>query len=74
MRFHDLTWPLLREVSRDGTVVVAALAQTQQFAVQPLEQVAAALGAARRRCGLGEPAGGVAGHRVPRMVAMAASA
>ncbi len=30
MRFHDLTWPLLREVSREGTLVVAPIAACEQ--------------------------------------------
>jgi creatinine amidohydrolase len=30
MRFHDLTWPLLREVPRDATVVVAPVAACEQ--------------------------------------------
>src|SRR5438552_227141 len=30
MRFHDLTWPLLREVARDTTMVVAPIAACEQ--------------------------------------------
>jgi len=30
MRFHDLTWPLLRQVSRDQTVVLAPIAACEQ--------------------------------------------
>jgi creatinine amidohydrolase len=30
MRFHDMTWPLLREVSREGTVIVAPIAACEQ--------------------------------------------
>src|SRR5437763_12887889 len=30
MRFHDMTWPLLRQVSRDATVVVAPIAACEQ--------------------------------------------
>ena len=30
MRFHDLTWPLLREVSRDATLVLAPIAACEQ--------------------------------------------
>jgi creatinine amidohydrolase len=30
MRFHDLTWPLLRQVSRESTVVVAPIAACEQ--------------------------------------------
>src|SRR5438270_5838163 len=30
MKFHDLTWPLLREVSRVGTVVLAPIAACEQ--------------------------------------------
>src|SRR5947208_4822151 len=30
MRFHDLTWPLLRQVPRDTTVVVAPIAACEQ--------------------------------------------
>jgi creatinine amidohydrolase len=32
MRFHELTWPLLREVDRDGTLVVAPIAACEQHA------------------------------------------
>src|SRR5215831_409610 len=30
MRFHDMTWPLLRQVPRDATVVVAPIAACEQ--------------------------------------------
>lgn len=30
MKFHELTWPLLRQVSRDNTVVVAPIAACEQ--------------------------------------------
>src|SRR5713101_6024413 len=30
MRFQDMTWPLLREVSRDTTLVLAAIAACEQ--------------------------------------------
>jgi len=30
MRFHDMTWPLVRQVSRDGTIVVAPIAACEQ--------------------------------------------
>ncbi len=30
MRFHEMTWPLLREVSRENTVVVAPIAACEQ--------------------------------------------
>src|ERR1700682_3674361 len=30
MRFQDLTWPLLREVSRETTIVVAPIAACEQ--------------------------------------------
>ena len=30
MRFHELTWPLLRQVRRDGTVVLAPIAACEQ--------------------------------------------
>jgi creatinine amidohydrolase len=32
MRFHDMTWPLLRQVSRDATLVVAPIAACEQHA------------------------------------------
>ncbi|MCC6417727.1 MAG: creatininase family protein [Gemmataceae bacterium] len=32
MRFHELTWPLLRQVNRDTTVVVAPIAACEQHA------------------------------------------
>src|SRR5437660_6659860 len=32
MRFHDLTWPLLRQVPRDTTIVVAPIAACEQHA------------------------------------------
>src|SRR5947209_8474030 len=32
MRFHELTWPLLRQVPRDTTVVVAPIAACEQHA------------------------------------------
>src|SRR5438874_1891175 len=34
MRFHDLTWPLLREVPRDAAVVVAPVAACEQHSRQ----------------------------------------
>jgi creatinine amidohydrolase len=30
MKFHEMTWPLLREVSREGTVVLAPIAACEQ--------------------------------------------
>jgi len=30
MRFHDMTWPLLQKVARDGTVVLAPIAACEQ--------------------------------------------
>src|SRR5438105_7921592 len=30
MRFHDMTWPLLRQVSRDATLVIAPVAACEQ--------------------------------------------
>src|SRR5437763_7740673 len=30
MRFHDMTWPLLRQVSRDATVILAPIAACEQ--------------------------------------------
>jgi creatinine amidohydrolase len=33
MRFHDLTWPLLRDVPRDSTVVLAPIAACEQHSL-----------------------------------------
>ena len=30
MKFHEMTWPLLREVSREDTVVLAPIAACEQ--------------------------------------------